>query len=97
MSTGNEKSIIIPSTIEGIDGFLLNMSKRSGKGMHVKECGNMQRSFIGPYTASTNLYNGWRRISSCCIRRAWDRLWPVIKKDTLYLKIVAEDEKENTA
>ena len=97
MKKWNGKSTIIPATIEGIDGFLLNMDRKVSEGMHVKECGNMQRSFIGPYSASTNLYNGWRRISSCCRRRAWDRLWPAIKKDKLYLEIVAEDEKENTA
>ena len=97
MKKWNGKSTIIPATIEGIDGFLLNMDRKVSEGMHVKECGNLKRSFIGPYRAHTNLYDGWRRISSCCIRRAWDRLWPVIKKGTLYLKIVAEDEKENTA
>ena len=97
MNTWNGNSTIIPATIEGIDGFLLNMDRKVNNGMHVKECGNMKLSFIGPYRARTNLYHGWREMAPCCRRRAWDRLWPVIKKDKLYLEIVAEDKKENTA
>ncbi len=91
MNTWNRRSAIIRATIAGINGFVLNMDKKVDKGMHVKECGNLKRSFVGPHRAETNLHGGWSRIAPCCKRRAWDRLWPVIKEDEVYKKIVEED------
>ncbi len=91
MNKWDRRSTIIRATIEGIEGFVLNMDKKVDKGMHVKECGNLKRSFIGHHRASTNLHSGWVRIAPCCTRRAWDRLWPVIKEDEVYLKLIAEE------
>ena len=49
MNKWNGRSTLIPATIAGIDGFVVNMDRKIDKGMHVKECGNLKRSFIGPY------------------------------------------------
>lgn len=92
MNTWNGRSTILYATIAGIDGFVLNIDKKVDKGMHVKECGNLRRSFIGPHLAATNLHAGWVRMAPCCTRRAWDRLWPVIKEDKVYKQIVAEKD-----
>lgn len=92
MNKWNGRSAIIHATIADIDGFVLNIDKKVAKGMHVKECGNIKRSFIGPHRAATNLHAGWVRMASCCLQRAWDRLWPVIKEDEVYKKIAAEED-----
>ncbi len=91
MNQWNGRSTIIHATIAGIKGFVLNMDRKVDKGMHVKECGNLKRSFVSPHLAQTNLHAGWYRMAPCCKRRAWDRLWPVIKEDKLYKEIIEED------
>lgn len=91
MNTWNGKSILVHATVADIKGFVLNMDKKVRCGMHVKECGNLKRSFIGHYRATTNLYHGMISMAPCCRQRAWDRLWPVIKEDKVYKKIVAEE------
>ena len=63
MNKWNGRSTLIPATIAGIEGFILNMDRKIDKGMHVKECGNLKRSFIGPFTAASNLHHGWAQMA----------------------------------
>lgn len=91
MNTWNGKSSIIRATIAETDGFVMNMDKKVRHGIHVKDCGNMRRSFIGPFRASTNLKNGVLGLALCCQVRGWDRLWPEIRVAEEFKQFLAKN------